>query len=45
MMAKTQHLLFNVAEHLTQGTPESTYSDGKHEFFVKGNRVVSCGKR
>ena len=31
MMAKTQHLLFDVAEHFTQGTPESTYSDGKHE--------------
>ena len=31
MMAKTQHLLFDVAEHSTQGTPESTNSDGKHE--------------
>ena len=31
MMAKTQHLLFDVAEHFTQGTPESTYSVGKHD--------------
>ena len=29
--AKTEHLMFHVAEHFTQGTPESTYSDGKHE--------------
>ena len=31
MMAKRQHLLFDVAEHFTQGTPETPYSDGKHE--------------
>ena len=31
MMAKTQHLLFDVAEHFTQGSPETTYSNGKHE--------------
>ena len=26
-----QHLLFDVAEHFTQGTPESTNSDGKQK--------------
>ena len=31
MMAEAQGLLFDVAEHLTQGTPEATYSDGRHE--------------
>ena len=30
MMVKTQRLLFDVAEHIIQGFPETTYSDGKH---------------
>ena len=28
MMAKTQRPLFDVAEHFTQGTPDTTFSDG-----------------
>ena len=31
MIANTQHLLFDGAEHFTQGVPDITYSDGKHE--------------
>ena len=31
IMAQPQHLLFHVAEHFTQGIPETTCSDGKHD--------------
>ena len=31
MMAKTHHLLSDVAEHFARGAPEPTCSDGKHE--------------
>ena len=31
MMPKTQHLLFDVAEHFTHGVPETTCDDGNHE--------------
>ena len=31
MMAKTQHLLSDAAEHFARGAPEPTYRDGKHE--------------
>ena len=34
MMAKAQGLLFDVAEHFTQGTPKATYSDGRHESWL-----------
>ena len=36
MMAKTQHLLFDVAEHFTQGLPETTFSDGNmcHDYTI-----------
>ena len=31
MRAQTQHSVIDVAEHFTQGVPETTSSDGKHE--------------
>ena len=31
VVAKAQHLMFDVAENFTQRSPETTYSDGKHE--------------
>ena len=42
MMANAQGLLFDVAEHFTQGTPEATYSDGRHELRLDTVFANTC---
>ena len=46
MMAKGKHLLFELAEQLTEGVPpQQTYSDGEHETRLDGALANKTSKK